>query len=340
MDKLLTRAEFEQQVFERDNATCVVCGQPALDAHHIMERRLWTDGGYYLSNGVSLCDEHHMLAEMTLISPDELREYAGITKVLIPDSLYRQDAQYDKWGNTILSDGRRSPGELFYDESVQKVLGKAGVLDLFTKYVKYPRTPHLPYSPGFSKDDINWTTDQHLIGQEVVVTEKMDGENTTMYRDFIHARSVETMKYHKSRTWIKNLHAQIAHDIPEGYRICGENVYAKHSLAYTNLPDYFLVFSIWNQDVCLPWDTTVEWCDLLGLKTVPVIYRGEYHEQVMDQIGLDPQKHEGFVVRPAHAFILSDFRKRVAKYVRANHVQTHAHWYHDRVIPNEIGVKC
>lgn len=37
----LTREEFKQQVFERDEHCCVVCGKPAVDAHHILERRLF-----------------------------------------------------------------------------------------------------------------------------------------------------------------------------------------------------------------------------------------------------------------------------------------------------------
>jgi 5-methylcytosine-specific restriction endonuclease McrA len=38
---LMTRNEFRQAVFERDNYRCVICGDPAVDAHHIIERRLF-----------------------------------------------------------------------------------------------------------------------------------------------------------------------------------------------------------------------------------------------------------------------------------------------------------
>ena len=44
---LLTRDQFREGVFKRDNHKCVICRAPAVDAHHIIERRLWTDGGYY-----------------------------------------------------------------------------------------------------------------------------------------------------------------------------------------------------------------------------------------------------------------------------------------------------
>ena len=38
MNKLLTRDQFREAVFARDNHKCVFCHQPAVDAHHILER--------------------------------------------------------------------------------------------------------------------------------------------------------------------------------------------------------------------------------------------------------------------------------------------------------------
>lgn len=43
--------------------------------------------------------------------------------------------------------------------------------------IKYPSTPHLPFSQGLQRDDTRITTLDYLNGREVVVTEKMDGEN-------------------------------------------------------------------------------------------------------------------------------------------------------------------
>jgi 5-methylcytosine-specific restriction endonuclease McrA len=86
--KLLTRNEFREAVFKRDGYCCVVCKKPAKDAHHIIERRLWDDGGYYLDNGVSLCEEHHLKAEMTILTCEELRDLAGIQKAIVPEHLY------------------------------------------------------------------------------------------------------------------------------------------------------------------------------------------------------------------------------------------------------------
>jgi hypothetical protein len=71
-----------------------------------------------------------------------------------------------------------------------------------TRYIKYPRTPHLPWSPGIAPDDEVSGRLSGLEGREVVVTEKLDGENTTLYADHVHARSVDSA-HHPSRSWVK-----------------------------------------------------------------------------------------------------------------------------------------
>ena len=171
---LLTRDAFRAAVFARDGGRCVLCSRPAQDAHHILGRRLWPDGGYYLSNGASLCGEHHLKAETTEISVEDLRAACGITKAILPPHLY-DDQVYDKWGNIVLPSGQRLRGELFFDESVQKVL--AEVLHLFTEKVKYPRTHHVPWSEGMHDDDRMIDSMDAFVGQRVIVSEKKDGEN-------------------------------------------------------------------------------------------------------------------------------------------------------------------
>lgn len=97
---LLTRIQFRIDVFRRDNNKCVVCKKFAVDAHHIIDRKLWIDGGYYLDNGVSLCELHHYNAEKSVISCNQLRELANIKNVILPES-FNSDYEYNKWGNRI-----------------------------------------------------------------------------------------------------------------------------------------------------------------------------------------------------------------------------------------------
>jgi len=171
--KLLTREEFRTKVFERDHYRCVFCKADAVDAHHIMERRLWDDGGYYLENGASVCTPCHILCEKTYYSTADVRKATGITRILLPDHFY-DDQEFDKWGNPVMPNGQRLRGELFYDGSVQKIM--ADYLHLFTKYIKYPRTFHLPWSDGMHDDDRMMPDVKIFEGKRVIVMEKMDGE--------------------------------------------------------------------------------------------------------------------------------------------------------------------
>ncbi len=338
MDKLLTRDQFRTQVFERDKHKCVFCDNPAVDAHHIMERRLWPDGGYYLSNGASVCQTHHIMCETTEISLDDVREACGILKPIIPPHLYG-DQPYDKWGNPILANGQRVIGELFFDESVQKILGQGKVLDLFTHYVKYPRTHHLHWSENVNDDDRVIESLKHFEGERVIVTTKMDGESTTMYTDYIHARSVDG-RSHPSRDYVKQLWSRFAHDIPERWRICGENLYARHSITYDDLPSYLMGFSVWNErNVALSWDDTVEWFELLGIECVPVLYDGIWNETTIKQLWNSSMwdNCEGYVVRVADEITYGDFRHKVGKFVRKDHIQTIKHWmYGQPIVPNKL----
>jgi hypothetical protein len=336
MTDLLTRDQFRQAVFERDGHKCVWCGSEGQDAHHIMERRLWPDGGYYLNNGATLCGPCHLKAEQTLIDPLELRVKLGYIPTIYPPHLYFDDT-YDKWGNVCLPNGQRLKGELFDDESVQKVL--APVLHLFTDRIKYPRTYHLPWSPGLTSDDRVMPDLSELEGHDVVITLKMDGEQTTLYSDgFCHARSIDSGSHH-SRDWVKALAGRVGPQLPAGWRICGENLWAKHSIHYTDLPSPFLMFSIWNGLTCLSWAETEEWAALLDLHTVQRLHLGTFKSEWWSRPETGPTivpNHEGYVVRRADSFHYREFRKKIGKYVRASHVHTHGHWIREQIVRNEV----
>ena len=100
------RSKFREAVFKRDNHKCIVktCSKDAVDAHHLIERRLWKEpfehGGYIVDNGVSLCSLHHIEAEKNIILPKALRECAGIKKVVLPSG-FDKTKEYNKWGKII-----------------------------------------------------------------------------------------------------------------------------------------------------------------------------------------------------------------------------------------------
>lgn len=206
---------------------------------------------------------------------------------------------------------------------------------------KYPSTCHFTWSPGVHRDDtvLSVASQRALLQRVTVTTEKADGENSSLYRNGFHARSLDS-RHHESRDWLARFHASIAHEIPDGWRICGENLYAQHSLAYTDLPSYFLGFSVWNEhNICLPWDETLEIFELLGIEPVKVLLPpGVYSEKDLQQLvkTLDLTKQEGYVTCIAEGFAFDDFATSVGKYVRKGHVQTNKHWAHQAIIRNGL----
>lgn len=120
-NKLLSREKFNELTFKRDKYKCVFCDNNKIVAHHIIERKLFSDGGYYIDNSASVCDEHHWAVEKTDISVEDVRKACGITNILLPEG-FDSSKEYDKWGNVILPDGMREPGPLFWEENVQKIL--------------------------------------------------------------------------------------------------------------------------------------------------------------------------------------------------------------------------
>ncbi|AZI44339.1 2'-5' RNA ligase [Deinococcus psychrotolerans] len=201
---------------------------------------------------------------------------------------------------------------------------------------KYPRTPHLPWSSGVGTDDDSLPNTHAFVGQEVVVTEKLDGENTTLYRRGLHARSLDP-RPHPSRDWVKGLQSRVGYLIPDGWRVCGENLYARHSLGYHELDSHFYLFSIWDEtNTSLNWDETLAWAERLGVPTPRQLYRGFWDERLIRALPVDPEVMEGYVVRTVRGFAYAAFQDHLAKYVRAGHVQTDEHWMHQAVTPNRL----
>lgn len=205
--------------------------------------------------------------------------------------------------------------------------------------MKYPRSYHLKNSLGATNDDRIHTSHEQWKDREIVIHLKMDGENFNMYQDHCHARSLDTGP-HESRNWARAFHSQIQGDIPPGWRVCAENLYAKHSIFYDNLESYVLCFSIWDEkNYCLGWDETQDWFDLLGVPSVPVLYEGIFSEKILCDVeeSLDFEKDEGYVLRIRDKFHYNDFRKYVGKYVRKNHIASiNHHWRFEKITPNQL----
>lgn len=101
-----------------------------------------------------------------------------------------------------------------------------------------------------------------------------------------------------------------------------------------------MFFSMWNEkNNCLSWDETVEYCAILDLKTVPVLYRGIWDEKKIRELYNESKRDtmEGYVVRTVDGFHYKDFGKHLAKFVRKNHVNPDSHhWFHTAIERNEL----
>ncbi len=207
------------------------------------------------------------------------------------------------------------------------------------KYIKYPRTYHLNFGQEISRDDRMLLDNSQFKGKRVIISEKLDGENCNFYNNYYHARSIDS-QHHQSRNWIKNFHSQISHNIPKGWRICGENLYAKHSIFYNNLKSYFYMFSIWNdKNECLNWEETIEWSYLLGVEFCPILYDGIWNEEKIKKL-CNNEIREGFVARLYDSFSYENFNKSIAKFIHKKFKdkldENEEHWRNKIVIPNRL----
>lgn len=213
---------------------------------------------------------------------------------------------------------------------------------------KYPRTAHLPYSPGGTSDDRRIESVEGFLCTSIVLTEKMDGSNVCLEREACFARSHASAPNHPSFDAFKAMHAVVRSRIGEGIQIFGEWLYAKHSIAYDQLPSYLMVFGVRDivKGTWASWAEVEMWADELGAPTVPVLAKEEWLnrewklQQLVESLASMPSRcggsREGIVVRKAGEFSDADFATSVAKWVRKDHVQTEDHWKNQAIVRNIV----
>ncbi|WP_445710601.1 RNA ligase family protein [Flavobacterium sp.] len=212
---------------------------------------------------------------------------------------------------------------------------------------KYNRTYHFPFSPGTTSDDRishdYWDYIQQI--PELLITEKLDGENTCLNQYGVFSRSHAAPTLHPWANYLKEYWQLIRNELNE-LEIFGENLYAIHSIEYPNIDKHFHVFAVRHKERWLSWEEVVFYANLLELPTVPVLdmiqpkeeTQTSFKEKILNTIAqpsrfdsLDtytkqPCTMEGVVARNTNAYLVDDFYKNVFKYVRKNHVKTDEHW--------------
>lgn len=212
---------------------------------------------------------------------------------------------------------------------------------------KYPRTYHLPFSPGSSNDDKIQYDLSKILNVPIVLLEKLDGSNVSMERYNCFARSHSGPPTHQSFDYFKSIHSTIKFLIDENVQIFAEYLYAQHSLNYDKLPHYCLIFGVRDlvSDKWYSWENVKLLAKTLDIPTAPVIYDGlfkskkeleEYINEIMKIPSCFGSEKEGIVIRVKNEFYNKDFSKSCLKFVRASHVKTNQHWKEQKIIPNKL----
>lgn len=208
-----------------------------------------------------------------------------------------------------------------------------------TTPAKYPRTLLWPGSPCRDDDDRNITNAEDYIGKPIVITEKLDGLNTLLYRGQALPRTGGL----QSSPWLAMARKHHAWKLADpGWRhtlIYAEDLHAVHSVRYDPLPEdrMLRVFASVSDDKLTfdSWERTQALTELLDIPTVPVLFSGTVHslqtlQGLLDQIHAEPSalgpEREGAVIRNAYSFPAADFHLHTCKSVRRNHVTSETHW--------------
>ena len=213
---------------------------------------------------------------------------------------------------------------------------------------KYNRTFHVPWSKGATNDDKITQDLSQLINQPIVITEKMDGSNTSLEHDGCFARTHSGPPSHVSFDGLKALHASLKYKIPDNIQLFGEWCFALHSIAYSELPGYFLLFNVRDLSSNIGWASWEEvemWAEEIGVPTVPVLFKGQVDseqklQELVESLMIQPSHcggiREGVVTRIQNSFSDDKFSSCVLKCVRANHVQTSEHWKDQEITKNKL----
>jgi len=189
-------------------------------------------------------------------------------------------------------------------------------------FFRYPHTPHIAWlAQGAPRDDkvLSRQEARDLLDAEVVVEEKLDGANlgfslspTGELRiqnrgQYIHAPY--SGQYARLPDWLARhgdtLRDDLARSAQAGLMLFGEWCAARHSLDYDHLPDWFLLFDVYDHHHGRFWSSPRrnKLAATLDLATVPRLLQGRCSlPQLKDLLGREISRFrhgtlEGVVIR-------------------------------------------
>jgi ATP-dependent RNA circularization protein (DNA/RNA ligase family) len=223
-----------------------------------------------------------------------------------------------------------------------------------TAFFRFPHTPHLAWlGDGQPRDDkvLSPTEAAVLLAGEVVVEEKLDGANLGFSVDaagrlWAQNRGQYLLLPHAGQfarldCWLAQHGETLVQQIEPDWIVFGEWCAARHSIRYDRLPDWWLVFDIYDcaSGHFLSTDRRNRWVEKAALVAVPVLFQGrtslpELYRLLMNtpsRYGSGPL--EGLVLRAEHKGCVTDR----AKLVRPDFTQAiDTHWRSRRIEWNRL----
>jgi hypothetical protein len=217
---------------------------------------------------------------------------------------------------------------------------------------KFPTTPHLLWLGSVpARGDKVMTRDEALdfLRQDIVVEEKVDGANLGISFDSNGSIKAQNRgnyltpgakdQFSKLWPWLMERETSLFDLLEDRYIVFGEWCFARHSIGYTRLPDYFLAFDVFDKhtEVFLPVVARNTMCREMSLACVPQVASGRFQlAEIPHWIGpsvLYDGPMEGVYLRQADEHRLSGR----AKVVRAEFVQGFAgHWTDSPPVANRL----
>ena len=222
------------------------------------------------------------------------------------------------------------------------------------EFYKYPSTPHLAVLHGVSirSDKVLSEREREIfLSHSLIVEEKIDGANLCIYFDRIGSIQLLNRSYHLrepfSGQWGKLTHwlsekVNILFDILGDERVLfGEWCYARHSVTYDRLPDWFIAFDVFDKSAERFWSVSKR-NELLmqsSISHVPEIGRGLFNlfelEQLLSQSRFSKEPAEGLYLR----YDENDWLVDRVKLVRPAFIQSiKKHWSRSQIQPNQLAV--
>lgn len=148
--------------------------------------------------------------------------------------------------------------------------------------LKFPRTPHLLGSHlQLGDEDLPIITPRELQGCNLVVEEKVDGANSGISfesdgnlilqcRGHVLSGGPRERQFDLFKRWANHHRNALWEGLQTRYIMYGEWLYARHTIAYDELPHYFLEFDLLDRQTGAFLDTERRRNVLKGLPIVPV----------------------------------------------------------------------